>query len=1395
METRLPYPGLRPFERTESDIFFGREEQTDELLRRLNDSRFLAVIGPSGCGKSSLVRAGMIAALETGYMAKAGAQWRVAIMRPGSACFRNLAYALLETLPAPGSDLALSAAFLESTLARGPLGLAEAVRETGLPQGENLLIVVDQFEEIFRFRHEREDEADAFVALLLESASQSDLPIYIVITMRSDYIGDCAVFTGLPEALNSSQFLTPRLTRDQRRMAITGPPAVFDAEVEPRLVNRILNEMGPEPDRLPVLQHALMRMWTYAGDTGETQATTPAAEVARSGLPECGGRKVRVLTTHDYEAVGGLSKALSMHANEVLDSLSERQKWIAECMFRRLCQRTRVARDVRRPTAVSEVAAIAEAEISEVIPVADAFRAPEHNFLMPPAGVTLTPNTMLDITHESLIREWDRLNAWATREAESAQKYAFLRDTAALWSQGNAALWCTPNLENALEWQAREHPTAEWARSYGGDFELAMRFLEESRRARAEADAEAEAERARELESARSLAEAQQQRADVQARMNRLLWRLAVVLSVLVVILSAGIAVYYYGWARQYSAQFNGFVNVSGVPRGIGNLDSSKARRRAVSYRITSKGRWGQVLAMMAVDSRGECTPANAVGTYVERAPDDPSAARECEWRFTYDSQGRVVYAMANDRQGNRVWGFAYSPPAPGREKVRDGYYVGPDGYPQRRNTASFVHFVYDDRGLDREVYYRDRAGRAVQGPDRAFGQRRTYDAQGNTTEVVSLGPDGQPMNDAFGNASLRIKNDAIGNPVEGVAYDATGRVTVVKEGWSMRRIRHDDAGNTTEVTYYDDQAKPTTQNAGYHRVTLAYDEAGNTVAVYYWDRAGKPAVVADGYSGFQSSYDEHGRRTEIRFLGPDGNAALSREGYAKLALRYDEQGNEVEWAFFDAQGRPTNSIEGYSKVVFQRDGHGRQISTAYFEAGGAPTRHKDGFARWTAEYDNDGRQTRVRYFGEDGKPTLGKDGYATLSTSYNENGNEIEAQYFGVDSRPVANYSGYATWRGVYDVSGNRTKTEYFDAGGEPVMSNDGYAGFTAEYDYLGNETKVTYWGKTGEPILAAKGAAGWTAEYDSCGRETRRSYFGLDGQPVMQADGYSSHKVAYDRNGNILEQSYFDTLGGPVMMKDGYAKYTRLYDALSHPVEIRYFGVKGEPVLQEGTYALITRKYDSHGNTIEESYFGLKGEPVPRKAGFHTVRFVRDDRNNVVEVTYYDTKENPIARSDGYARLSRQWDRFGNMVAEATYAANGAPAAVVDGCHKHVMKYDTQNRETEDVCIGLDLQPAAVRYNGDLPGGQWGYATVRTSYDARGRKAEVAFFDAKGKPARRFGTGQHRTRYGYDERGNIVEESYFGTDGRPAAFGYNSGERCSRWSAQYDRFGKLIRSVCVPP
>src|SRR5215475_4954141 len=263
--SQAPYPGLRPFTRGEADIFFGREAQTDELVDRLGYSRFLSVVGPSGCGKSSLVRAGLLDALERGFMASAGAGWHIVDMRPGGRPMWQLADALLTIAGRPRYEH--DSAFLQAALERGPHSLIEYLHDLPLPEDENLLILVDQFEEIFRFTSSAgQEEADAFVALLLAATQQREQPVYVVITMRSDFIGDCARFAGLPEAINEAMFLTPRLTREQSRQAIEGPARVFGGEVEPALVNRLLNDMGTDPDQLPLMQHALMRMWTRASE-------------------------------------------------------------------------------------------------------------------------------------------------------------------------------------------------------------------------------------------------------------------------------------------------------------------------------------------------------------------------------------------------------------------------------------------------------------------------------------------------------------------------------------------------------------------------------------------------------------------------------------------------------------------------------------------------------------------------------------------------------------------------------------------------------------------------------------------------------------------------------------------------------------------------------------------------------------------------------------------------------------------------------------------------------------------------------------------------------------------------------------------------------------------------
>lgn len=516
--SETPYPGLRPFRRDEGDIFFGREEQIDQLLTRLEDCRFLSVVGVSGCGKSSLVRAGMLSALEGGFMASAGARWQVAEMRPGSQPLGNLASGLLnaEVLSPEWAAAARNPlAFAAAVLRRGPLGLIELLRESPLKPRHNLLLLVDQFEELFRFHtHGDRNEASAFVELLLHSARQSEVPVYVVITMRSDFLGDGALFPGLAEAINDGQFLIPRLNREQCRAAIMGPAAAFGGELEPALVSRVLNDVGSDPDYLPLMQHALMRMWNRV--------------TADQAADEDEFHEV-LLTLDEYEAVGGLKLALSNHANESYAALTEAQQRIAMVMFRCLSERGTDQRDTRRPTPLSEVSSVAGASLADVIEVVDVFRDPERSFLMPPAPAPIAPETVLDISHESLIRQWDRMRDWVQEEAESAAMYRRLSETAALWEADQAALWVTPDLENAQRWCTQQRPTVDWAHRYGGSFLGSMNFLDASVRARDEQQQAETDRRQRELSLLQNMAETERQRADEQAEASTNMRRRALV--------------------------------------------------------------------------------------------------------------------------------------------------------------------------------------------------------------------------------------------------------------------------------------------------------------------------------------------------------------------------------------------------------------------------------------------------------------------------------------------------------------------------------------------------------------------------------------------------------------------------------------------------------------------------------------------------------------------------------------------------------------------------------------------------------------------------------------------------------------------------------------------------
>lgn len=468
--TANPFPGLRPFNIEESHLFFGREGQSDEVLLKLSKSRFVGVIGPSGSGKSSFIYCGVMPILYGGFLTDASPNWEVVVTRPGAGPVDNLAESLLknnpEYLSADPDEKKIKRTIFSTLLKSSSLGLVEAIEQTRKKQDVNYLVLVDQFEELFRFKESHDansvNETLAFVNLLIEAVNYPDTPIYVAITMRSDFIGDCAQFPELTRKINDSHYLIPQLTRDQKRKAIEGPVAVGGATIAPRLTQQLLNDLGDNPDQLPILQHALMRTWSYW-----TQYKDYEEEP---------------VDLKHYEAIGTMTEALSQHANEAFEELTEEQKRICEVMFKAITEKRGENFGIRRPTRLNEIAAIADVSEEDVAAVIEKFREPGRSLLTPAHGIALTGKSMIDLSHESLMRIWVRLKNWVDDEADAVQMYTRLAEAASMYQVGKAGLWRPPDLQLALNWQAKHKPTLVWGQRYNPAFERTMIFLEYSRK-------------------------------------------------------------------------------------------------------------------------------------------------------------------------------------------------------------------------------------------------------------------------------------------------------------------------------------------------------------------------------------------------------------------------------------------------------------------------------------------------------------------------------------------------------------------------------------------------------------------------------------------------------------------------------------------------------------------------------------------------------------------------------------------------------------------------------------------------------------------------------------------------------------------------------------------------
>jgi len=510
-----PYKGLNYFDETDADLFVGREELTARLVERVlsltsseaaQEIRFLAIVGASGSGKSSLLHAGLIPALRWN---KKSMDWQIQTFTPTAHPLESLAASLTDE-NTPVSAIAR----LMDDLGRDPRTLQIfAKRKLGLKDGSHLLLVVDQFEELFALARLEEERA-SFLGNLLMAASEPQGPVIVVLALRADFYAYCANYIQLRKALAQNQEYIGAMNDEELRRAIEEPARRGRWEFEPGLVDLLLHDVGHEPGALPLLSHALMETWHW--------------------------RRGRRMTLSGYTASGSVRGAIAETAETVfIDLFSYEQQAIARRIFLRLTElgdETSTG-DTRRRATFSELTLKPE----------DASFTHDVLNVLADARLITTSEGAIEVAHEALIREWPRLRSWLEDNREDLRLHRQLTEAALEWE----ALHREPDV---LYRGVRLTQAQEWENTHPEEMnQLEREFLEASILGAEHEAAEREAQRQRELEAAHKLAESENQRAEEQTSFARQMSTRARYLTgaFIVALLMAFTALYFGGRARE----------------------------------------------------------------------------------------------------------------------------------------------------------------------------------------------------------------------------------------------------------------------------------------------------------------------------------------------------------------------------------------------------------------------------------------------------------------------------------------------------------------------------------------------------------------------------------------------------------------------------------------------------------------------------------------------------------------------------------------------------------------------------------------------------------------------------------------------------------------------------
>lgn len=399
MEGINPFKGLAAFDEADSEDFYGRTDLIAELVAHLQGSRFLVVTGPSGSGKSSVVRAGLLPELRRGGSF-------VASMIPGVHPMDELETALLRLATQPLGALL-------DQLTADERGLGRAVKRVLPDEDAELVLIIDQFEELFTLTSET--QRNEFLEALAHAIADERSRLRVVVTLRADFYDRPLQHPAVSDLVRVNTIAVSTLNAEELNAAISRPAERVGVTIEPALAA----EARGEAASLPLLQYALTEVYER--------------------------RSNGVMTVAAYREIGGITGALARRADDIHDALDEVGRNAVRRLFTRLITPGEGTEDTRRRVLQSELAGIDQG-------ILDAYgNARLLTFDRDPS----TREPTVEVAHEAIIREWPTLRAWLDDDRDGLRILRHLHTSAAEWEttgRPSSELYSGGRLEAAEDW-------------------------------------------------------------------------------------------------------------------------------------------------------------------------------------------------------------------------------------------------------------------------------------------------------------------------------------------------------------------------------------------------------------------------------------------------------------------------------------------------------------------------------------------------------------------------------------------------------------------------------------------------------------------------------------------------------------------------------------------------------------------------------------------------------------------------------------------------------------------------------------------------------------------------------------------------------------------------------